>query len=86
MLGSMGTKGGTILYHIGYGGYGTTLGCLAISGVTSCYQPKCWLTNVGWVTKPNYELWHMYTNLYHWFARHGSGREHYENLHPQRLN
>jgi hypothetical protein len=52
MLGSMGTKGGTVLYHIGYDGYGTTLGCLAINGVTSCYQPRCWLANVGWVTKP----------------------------------
>ncbi len=52
MLGSMGTKGGTILYHIGYaGGYSITLGCLAISGVIGCYQPKCWLTNVGWITK-----------------------------------
>jgi hypothetical protein len=52
MLGSMGTKGGTVLYHIGYDGYGITLGCHAINGVTSCYQPRCSLTNVGWVTKP----------------------------------
>jgi hypothetical protein len=51
MLASMGTKGGTILYHIRYGGYCTTLGCLAISGVIGCCQPKCWLTNVGLVTK-----------------------------------
>jgi L,D-peptidoglycan transpeptidase YkuD (ErfK/YbiS/YcfS/YnhG family) len=36
----MGTKGGTILYHIKYGGYGKALGCLAISGVTCC-QPRC---------------------------------------------
>ncbi len=36
MLGSMGTNGGTILYHIGYGEYGTTLGCLAINGVIGC--------------------------------------------------
>ncbi len=43
MLGSMGTKGGSVLYHIGYG---TTLGCLAISGVTSCSQPRFWLTSV----------------------------------------
>jgi L,D-peptidoglycan transpeptidase YkuD (ErfK/YbiS/YcfS/YnhG family) len=28
----MGTKGGTVLYHIGYGGYGKTLGCFAING------------------------------------------------------
>jgi hypothetical protein len=41
MLGSMGTKGGTMLYHIKYGGYSTTLGCHVISGVTSCYQPRC---------------------------------------------
>jgi hypothetical protein len=50
MLRSMGTKGGTILYHIGYG---ITLVCLIISGVTYCYQLRWWLTNVGWVTKPN---------------------------------
>ncbi len=47
----MGTKGGTILYHIGYGGYGTTLGCFATSGVTICCQLKCWAIDVGWVTK-----------------------------------
>ncbi len=41
MLASMGTKVGTILYHIRYGGYGTTIGCLAISGVVGCRQPKC---------------------------------------------
>jgi hypothetical protein len=52
MLKSMGTKGGIILYHIGYGGYGITLGCLAISGVTCCCQPTCWLTGVGLITKP----------------------------------
>jgi hypothetical protein len=51
MLGSRGTKGGTILYHIGYDGYGRTLGHPIINGVTSCYQPRCWLSNVGWVTK-----------------------------------
>ncbi len=49
MLGSMGIKGGTILYHIGYG---TILRCPAINGVTSFYQPKCWLTTIGWITKP----------------------------------
>jgi hypothetical protein len=38
---SMGTKGGNILYHIRYGGYGTILSCLAISGVTCCCQPRC---------------------------------------------
>jgi hypothetical protein len=52
MLGSMGIKGGIVLYHIGYG---TTLSCLIINGVTSCYQPKCWPTSVGWVTKPDYD-------------------------------
>jgi len=41
MLWSMGTKGGIVLYHIEYGGYGTTLGCLVISGVIGCYQPCC---------------------------------------------
>jgi hypothetical protein len=46
----MGTKGEIILYHIGYG---TTLGCLVINRVIDCYQPKCWLIHVGWVTKPN---------------------------------
>jgi hypothetical protein len=53
----MGTKGGTILYHIGYGGYGTTLSWPVISGVTNCCQPRCmcWLTNVGWVTKLGYD-------------------------------
>jgi hypothetical protein len=51
MFGSMGTKGGIVLYHIGYGGYGIALGCLTINGVTNCYQLKCWLTNVGLVTK-----------------------------------
>jgi hypothetical protein len=35
MLGSMGTKGGIVLYHIGYGGYGTTKGCLIVNGITS---------------------------------------------------
>jgi hypothetical protein len=34
MLGSMGTKGGTILYHIGCG---ITLVCLVINGVIDCY-------------------------------------------------
>ncbi len=46
-LGSMGTKGGIILYHIGYGG------CHVISVVTGCYQPRCWLISVEWVTKPS---------------------------------
>jgi len=40
MLGSMGTKGGIVLYHIIYGGYGTTLGCFVINVITSCYQPR----------------------------------------------
>jgi len=53
MLGSMGTKGGSVLYHIGYGGYNTSLVCLNINGVTDCCQPRCWLISVGWVTKPN---------------------------------
>jgi len=51
----MGTKGGSILYHIGYGGYGTTLGCLIISGVTICCQPRCWPIGVGWITKLDYD-------------------------------
>jgi hypothetical protein len=51
MLGSIGTKDGTILYHIKYG---TFIGCLTINGVTSSSQPKCWLTNIRLVTKPNY--------------------------------
>lgn len=29
MLRSMGIKGGIVLCHIAYGGYGITLGCLA---------------------------------------------------------
>jgi hypothetical protein len=33
MLWSIGTKGGTVLYHIKYGGCGTTLDCFVISGV-----------------------------------------------------
>jgi hypothetical protein len=37
----MGTKGGIVLYHIGYGGYGTTLSYHVINGVTSCCQPRC---------------------------------------------
>ncbi len=41
MLGSMGTKGGIVLNHIGYSGYGIALGCLTISGLTSCYKPMC---------------------------------------------
>jgi hypothetical protein len=52
MLGFMGIKCGIVLYHIGYG---TTLDCPIISGVTGCCQPRCWLTSVGWVTKPNYD-------------------------------
>jgi len=49
MLGSMGIKGGIVFYHIGYG---TTLGCPTISGVTSC-QFRFWLTDVGWIIKLN---------------------------------
>jgi hypothetical protein len=41
MLGSMGTKGGNVLYHIGYGGYDSSLGCPTINGVIGCYQPRC---------------------------------------------
>jgi hypothetical protein len=51
MLGSMGIKDEIMLYCIGYGGYGITLNCNAISGVTGYYRPRCWLTNVGWVVK-----------------------------------
>ncbi len=50
MLGSMGIKGGTRLYHIEYG---TTLSCPMINGVKCCYQPRFWLINVWWVTKPD---------------------------------
>jgi hypothetical protein len=35
----MGIKGGTVLYHIRYGGYKIALGCLAFSGVTNYYVP-----------------------------------------------
>ncbi len=49
MLGSISTKDGIVLYHIKYG---TFIGCPTINGVTSCGQPKCWLTNVRLVTKP----------------------------------
>jgi L,D-peptidoglycan transpeptidase YkuD (ErfK/YbiS/YcfS/YnhG family) len=61
MLGSMGTKGGIVLYHIRYGGYGITLGCPAINGVTSCCQPMCWLIGVGLITKPSCG-WICYTS------------------------
>jgi hypothetical protein len=37
----MGTKGGIILYHIGYCGYGTIIGCPTINGVIGWCQPKC---------------------------------------------
>jgi hypothetical protein len=87
MLRSMGTKGGTILYHIGYGGYGTTLGCHAISGVTSC-QLKCWLTSVGCITKPNYD-WICGTctptYIVGVFVMVG-GRKHYDKLCSQKIN
>jgi hypothetical protein len=55
MLGSMGIKDEIMLYCIGYGGYGITLSCNAISGVTGYCQPRCWLTNVGWVVKLGYD-------------------------------
>ncbi len=65
MLGSMGTKGGIVLYHIRYGGYGITLGCLAIIGVIGCCQPKCSLMSVRWVTKSNCDqIWGMGTPTY----------------------
>jgi hypothetical protein len=38
MLGSIGTKDGTILYYIKYG---TILGCPVISGVIGCGQICC---------------------------------------------
>jgi hypothetical protein len=44
MLGSIGTKNGIILYHIGYG---RVLSCLTIISVTICNQPKCWLISIG---------------------------------------
>jgi hypothetical protein len=37
MLGTMGIKGGIVLYHIGYD---TTLDCPIISGVKCCYQRR----------------------------------------------
>ncbi len=51
MLGSMGTKGGIVLYHIRCGGYGTTLGYLDIKVLTFCYEPRYWLIGVGWIIK-----------------------------------
>jgi hypothetical protein len=54
MLGSMGTKGGTMLYHIEYGGYGTILGSPTISNVIG--QPKCWLIDVGEVIVSTFYL------------------------------
>jgi hypothetical protein len=48
MLKSIGTKDGIILHHIGHN---TILGCLVIRGVTSCSRPKCWLIDIGLVTK-----------------------------------
>jgi hypothetical protein len=50
MLRSMGTKGGIILYHIGYG---IALGCPTISGVTNCCQPRYWLIGVDLIAKPD---------------------------------
>jgi hypothetical protein len=38
MLGSIGTKDGIVLYRIECD---IVIGCLAISGVISCGQPKC---------------------------------------------
>jgi hypothetical protein len=48
MLRSKGAKDETILYHIKY--Y-TFLGYLTINGVTCYGQPKCWLIDIGLVTK-----------------------------------
>jgi hypothetical protein len=47
----LGTKDGIVLYHIKYG---TFIGYPTINGVTSCGQPKCWLTNIILVTKLGY--------------------------------
>jgi hypothetical protein len=52
MLRSMGTKGGSVLYNIRYGGYDISLGCPSINGVINCCHHGCWLISVGWVTKP----------------------------------
>ncbi len=49
----MGTKGGIVLYHIGYGGYGITLGYPTASGVIGCCQLKYWLIGVGLIAKLN---------------------------------
>ncbi len=48
MLRSIGAKDETILYHIGYG---TFLGYFIINGVIGYGQPKCWLIDIGSVTK-----------------------------------
>jgi hypothetical protein len=47
MLGSMGTKNGIVLYHIGYN---IVLGCPTISGVIGCNQPKSLVENPPCVT------------------------------------
>ncbi len=44
MLGSMGIKGGTKLYHIGYG---IVLSCPTINGVLGYCQLRFWLIGVG---------------------------------------
>ncbi len=53
MLRSIGIKDGIVLYHVGYG---ITLGCPTISGVTNYGQPICWLTDIGLVTTLDY-IW-----------------------------
>jgi hypothetical protein len=59
---SIGTKDGIVLYHIGYG---IVLGCPTISGVTSCRQLKCYLTDIGLVTKLGY-IWVCCTSTPTW--------------------
>jgi hypothetical protein len=49
-----GYKGWNCIIPHWYGGYGITLSCLATSGIISCFKPKCWLINVGLVTKHGY--------------------------------
>jgi hypothetical protein len=63
MLGSIGTKNDT-MYNIGYG---TIIGCPAISGVIGCGQLTCWLTSIGLVTKLGY-IWVCCTCTSTWVA------------------
>ncbi len=48
MLRSIGTKDGTILYHIKYN---IIFGRPTISGATGYDQPQCWLISIGLIAK-----------------------------------